>query len=136
MYQDQHIAKNIFKEQRNELHVLPFCLKYSAPFPLTDTRQPLNFKRSCAGTNMQQFTSCKQRSAVTFQPQPLTNHFKSRTHSVQSFTPSLPLCIASLPGGPPPARSDYKQYTHLFCSWKLPSAIFQEASRRRFESQH
>lgn len=95
MYQDQQIAKNIFKEQQNELHVLPFCLKYSAPLPLSDTKQPLNFKRS-AGTNMQQFTSCTQSSTVTFQSMPLTNHFKSRAHSVQSFSPSLSVLLLFL----------------------------------------
>lgn len=125
---DQQLAQNIFEEQQNELRVLPFCLKYSASFLLTDTKQPLNFKRS-AGTNMQQFTSCTQSSTVTFQSEPLTNHFKSRAHSVPPFSPSLPLCIASLPGGPPPASSDYKQYTLFVLQLEVALCYFPRSQQ-------
>lgn len=87
MHQDQKIVKNIFKEQQNELHVLPFCLKYSAPFLLTHTRQPLNFKGSGSRTNMQQFTSVHAE---------LHCHFSARAFN-KSFQASSTLCLVIQP---------------------------------------
>lgn len=44
--------------------------------------------------------------------------------------PASCLRVASLHCGPPPSGSSYKPFTHLFCSWKLASLTFQEASWR------
>lgn len=88
--------------------------------------------------------SCRDRLAArhasgtptqALQSETLKNHFKSCAHSSslrhRAPPPASGLRRASRRCGPPPLGSGYKQFTHLFCSWKWASLAFQEASWRR-----